>query len=138
MPALYFALKYQVGFEFELLTAEEGLSELKPESLKYQEEIRMPMEIIFKHFNLKEEPFGKPDEEWHRISFKTRSKSFQMRETPYKAISDFLYDSYKTGALIDSIQSAMFKWKMTYQLTGEEDLVTLADIAEMAIDIGHE
>jgi hypothetical protein len=30
----------------------------------------------------------------------------------------------------------MFKQKMSYQLTGEIDLITLADIAEMAIDMG--
>ena len=61
-----------------------------------------------------------------------------MRETPYKIISEKLLQEVKSQASESALIIALQKCNMAYNLLGDLDLLTLADVAELAIEQGRD
>lgn len=148
MPALFFAIAYHVGLKLNLTESEENVDDYGKEedsddfndqrhvmenSARIQQELRTKLEQIFSRFTMTETPFGDPKTKWRMIKLIPRSKCYQLRETPYNSIQRSLYKEIKANSK-SALLTAQIKSQMTYNLYGRLDLVTLADVAEFALE----
>lgn len=92
--------------------------------------------MFFNDFGRKEDPFGTPKDMYELVSTQPRSKSYQMRSTPFASITDDLYRLIKMQKNDHALVSMKAKISMNYQLNGCVDLITLADTAELALEQG--
>lgn len=53
-------------------------------SLKYQHELSEKFEEYFNKFGKDERPFGHPEQEYEKFTILARSKSYSLRNTPYR------------------------------------------------------
>jgi len=49
------------------------------------------MDQFFKLFGRHEQPFGEPKQEYRKFEIVPRSKTFNLRNTPYKELFDRMY-----------------------------------------------
>ena len=63
-----------------------------------------------------------------------RSKSYSLRNTPYRETVERIAKLKNEQKVEKALRCAQMKRTMTYLLNGRDDLVTLADIAEMALE----
>lgn len=79
-------------------------------------------------------PFGSPDRAYVRIELVPKSRTYGMRNLPYKLLSD-KYKEYKDdGQIENALKCCKMRRIMKRCLEDREDISTLAEICEISLD----
>ena len=103
-------------------------------SQQYQFIYSQKMDEYFSKFGKAERPFGDPKEEWPKFKFVPKTKCYQLRNIPYTKLFEKQYEYKNQQKADEALHCAKSKCEMNYALKGKIDLVTLADIGEMALE----
>ena len=89
---------------------------------------------FFKEFGKSEQPFGVPDKSFWRIELEGRSRTYGLRNLSYKLLADKYRDYQAEGKIENALKCCKMKRLMKRLLEDREDVATIADICEIALD----
>lgn len=103
----------------------------------YQERLEAQLLEYFPRFGKEERPFGEPKQVYPKFQFVDRSKTYSLRNIPYREIFDRMHGQVRDNNVEEALRCAQMKKLMLHCLTGKVDEGALGDIAELALDQGH-
>ena len=125
--AMFYAFCYLFGLRIK------GVADNYSSREELDSHSRIMMEF-FDKFGKDERPFGVPKQEWNNFELVPKSKSYSLRNIPYRQLYEDMNSYRKEQKIDEALNCAKMKQFMTLSLTGRVDLITLADIAEMALE----
>ncbi len=89
---------------------------------------------FFKEFGKTEMPFGPPDKSYLRIELVPKSKTYGLRNLPYRILANKYQDFKQDGQIENSLKCCQMRRLMKRALEDKEEISTLADICEISLD----
>ena len=89
---------------------------------------------FFKEFGKSEMPFGPPDKAFFRIELVPKSRTFGLRNLPYRILAEKYQEFKQEGHVENALKCCQMRRLMKRALEDKEDISTLADICEIALD----
>jgi len=89
---------------------------------------------FFKEFGKVEMPFGPPDKTYTRIELIPKSKTYGLRNLPYRILAEKYLEFKQEGHIENALKCCQMRRLMKRALEDKEDISTLADICEIALD----
>lgn len=136
LNALFYAVCTLVGVKIDPFIGQTKTNSSLQEkgSQQYQFIYSQKMDEYFSKFGKAERPFGDPKEEWPKFKLVPRTKCYQLRNIPYTKLFEKQYEYKNQQKADEALHCAKSKSEMNYALKGRIDLVTLADIGEIALE----
>lgn len=69
---------------------------------------------FFNNIRKIEKPFGEPETEWNNFIIVPKSKSYQLRNIPYRLLFEDIYKYKKEQRINDALKCAAMKKTMVY------------------------
>lgn len=96
----------------------------------------------FKEFGKSETPFGPHDRSYHRIEMVGKAKTYGLRNLSYKMLADKYREYRNEGRIENALKCCKMKRLMKKLLDQgiggkNDDVATIADICEIALDNGE-
>ncbi len=96
----------------------------------------------FKEFGKSETPFGPHDRSYHRIEIVGKAKTYGLRNLSYKMLADKYREYRNEGRIENALKCCKMKRLMKKLLDQgiggkNDDVATIADICEIALDNGE-
>lgn len=79
-------------------------------------------------------PFGQPDKSYLRIEIVPKSKTYGLRNLPYRILANKYQDFKQDGLIENSLKCCQMRRLMKRALEDKEEISTLADICEISLD----
>lgn len=140
LNALFFSFTKQVGIKMIKPlqnTGKDGGQSGRVEQ-RMQQQPQVKDDDYFKEFGKTETPFGQPDRTFNRIQIVGKSKSFGLRNLSYRLLAEKYREFRTEGRVENALQCCKMKRIMKRLLDqGTDDVSTIADICEIALDNGE-
>lgn len=91
-------------------------------------------EEFFKEFGKSDMPFGKPEENFQRIEIIGKSKTYGLRNLPYKLLADKYREYQAEGKIENALKCCRMRRLMKSLLEEREDVQTIADLCEISLE----
>ena len=137
LNAIFYALVYHFSLKLDAdfnTSAPAAEFEYEGQRQRTEEQLRQRVEEYFSKFKKFEKPFGDPKQTWNRFEIQVKSKSYALRNIPYKEIFEHQTQFKNEQKIEEALDCARMKKLMNFSLNGKVDLQTLAEIAEIALD----
>ena len=79
-------------------------------------------------------PFGAPEKSFTKIELMPKSKSYGLKNLPYKILSDQYKEFKADGQIENALKCCKMRRLMRRSLEDREDVSTIADICEISLD----
>ena len=82
------------------------------------------------------QPFGDPAIEYNKFKFLPKSKSYQLKSIYYSKVIDRMRKYQEDQLVYKAVECGKMRKKMFHALNGRDDVIMLAELAEIALDQG--
>ena len=94
---------------------------------------RKDFDLIYQRLFCVEQPFGEPEENYHRFVSKPKQRSLEFQGLPYRIISEKVIEYVQQDKLELAIKSAHMKLNYQEYMNRIEDIQALHDLCEIAL-----